>query len=31
MGGDSVAGELIDVSGFGSRSTYYTIRNRLKD
>ena len=24
-------GELIDVSGFGSRSTYYTIRNRLKD
>lgn len=28
---DTPIGELIDVSGFGSRSTYYTLRNRLKD
>ena len=28
---DTPIGELIDASGFGSRSTYYTIRKRLEE
>ena len=28
---DTPIGELIDVSGFGSRTTYYTIRKRLEN